>query len=207
MGVTQATALAAPAATAASAAAGSDGKRQTSRIPLELALAADAGNKGEAGAPKTIRLKRPGEQATVKAGPTGAEAAPADRGALGKTSRLDEAVEDDAGTPTRRKTIRVKRPTQGQGSIVSVARSEEEGEEQTMATPAPSPRMQPPTPLEAEPEKVGWLYGLCGIAATIAACLVIYVLVAQAYGPDGSLTPLSYGAPGLELSWTGEVRR
>lgn len=182
-------------------------KKKTSRIPLEAALSADVGAKEKAGAPKTIRLKRPGGKATVKATPADAAKKPdqaqPDRGTLSKTSRLDESVADtDAATPTRRKTIRVKRPTQVQSvKGISVARSEGAPEE-----PAKPAGLQPPVPLEAEVETVGWFYGLCGIAATIVACVVIYVILAQVFGPDGSMTPLSYGARGLDLSWAGEVQ-
>jgi len=188
--------------------AASEAKRQTSRIPLEAALSSGAADKDQTGAPKTIRLKRPDGPSTIKAIPP---SVPVESGAsepaksgLGKTSRLDESVvgADTSATPTRRKTIRVKRPTQAPAAQgISVARSET-GQDET-AVPS---RLQPPVRMEAEAETMGWPIGLCSIAATIVACFVIYVLLAQALGPDGSLTQLSYGAPDFSVSWVGEVQ-
>lgn len=183
-------------------------KRKTSRIPLEAALVADAAAK-KPGAPSTIRLKRPSETAAATsterpaaeadAKPDGDAAGKVD---LGKTSRLDAAasIVPETGAPTRRKTIRVKRPSQGQTvKGLSVARSAEQPAIQVGAAPAVG--LEPAT---EEVAKAGWFSNLCAIAAVLVACVVIYMLLAQAFGPDSSLTRLSYGMPELNLAWPGK---
>ena len=186
-----------PLAASDAAADGEDTKRKTSRISLEAALAADQAGKGEA--PKTIKLKRPAEAATVKLSPAPAAAATAgaavpaaqvpaaepEAPAMGKTARLDEDLqgEEDGATPTKRKTIRVKRPTQRPGvkPSVSVARS---------PSSAAQPGME--AAFAAPQASVGWLAPVLSIAAILVCCVLIYVLAAQAY-------------PGLGLSWPGAI--
>jgi hypothetical protein len=100
-------------------------KRQTSRIPLEAAMTADhAAPASEAAtspdAPKTIRIKRPGQSAaptvaTVKAAAHAPEPLPATSSDVNagkaKTSRVDmtDLQSEEAGQATQRKTIKIRR--------------------------------------------------------------------------------------------------
>ena len=43
------------------------------------------------------------------------------------------------------------------------------------------------------------------VAAMLVISLTIYMFAAQAFGPNVSLTRLSYGAPGLDLPWPGKL--
>ena len=136
-----------------------DEKRKTSRISLDSVFRPDteaapkaapapaatpaAATSPEAAPerPKTIRLKRPSEAATIKLAqrPKPATAPKPHTGpseaktVLSKTSRIDEeaAAEEEGGiSPTRRKTIRVKRPTEQAGVRgLSIKRADEEEEE------------------------------------------------------------------------------
>ena len=79
------------------------GKSKTSRIPLDSAMVvpqSDGAATGESsgGAPKTIKLKRPGEMSTIKVSVPGS-------GAGYVQSQADNS------TITQKKTLRVKRPT------------------------------------------------------------------------------------------------
>jgi len=191
---------------------GDSAKSKTSRIPLESALASDAEKKQQAQAPKTIRLKRPASAGAVKtkpdqAAPKEAEAGAASQekgSALSKTSRLDHAAVDsgEAATATRKKTIRVKRPTQRQGAK-SLAVSRPQGAEEPAAAAAPQPAAAAAPAKTGKP--VGWFSVTCGIAATLVSCVIIYLFLVQAFGPNASLTELSYGAPGMDLVWPGEI--
>jgi hypothetical protein len=100
-------------------------KRQTSRIPLEAAMATDhtpsaAASLAVSEAPKTIRIKRPGQApapvgATIKApapSPQSAPVAASDASAQkSKTARVDveDVQADDAAQATQRKTIKIRR--------------------------------------------------------------------------------------------------
>jgi hypothetical protein len=87
----------------------STGKIGTSRIPLESAMAVPPPEPVAAaaeGAPKTIKLKRPGEMSTVKVSVMGAKAAAESAPAVAAPA-LQSALESAAGS---KKTIRVKRP-------------------------------------------------------------------------------------------------
>jgi len=188
-------------------------KRKTSRIPLESALASGAEKKQSAQAPKTIRLKRPTGAGTVKtaSGATAPKKPEAGGGgddksaALSKTSRLDHAAVDtgEAATPTRKKTIRVKRPAQRQAAK-SLAVSRPEGAAQPAGEAAAQPAAAPAPAKVAKP--VGWFSVTCGIAATLVTGVIIYLFLVQAFGPNASLTELSYGAPGMDLVWPGEIQ-
>jgi len=157
-------------------------KRQTSRISLEAAFTPEEEN-AEAAQPKTIRLKRPSDE--------GAAEAPKAAKPLSSTARIDhegEAAAEDP-SPGRRKTIRVKR-TAG-------APAEEEALAQ--------PEMDAPLPVLEVEEKVSWIFPAFAVAAVVVIGVAIYVLAAQAFGPNASLTRLSYGASSLNLSWPGKV--
>ncbi|MBT3296901.1 MAG: hypothetical protein HN919_01360 [Verrucomicrobia bacterium] len=177
-------------------------KRKTSRIPLEEALTADKestepAEPADPARPKTIKIRRPGssEAATVKL-KTPASVGGSGQADMGKTARLDSLDLTDAdSTPTQKKTIRVKRPNAPQAAKPSLNR----------AAAAPSGRgLMPPEPLE-ESDEPGVVWALFGIAAMLVLCVVIYMLAAQAVGPNLSGTQLSSWKEGPALSWPGKI--
>lgn len=181
------------AAAAAPAAAPGEvvaGKRKTSRIPLEAAISGSTEERSE-GKPKTIRLKRPA--VGVKAPPT-AKTVARSPGSLKKTAEIE--VADRAGPSlTRRKTVRVKRPA-SRPSVkpAAIARPTEGG----LAAVAVVPVIE---------DKPLWIFPTMAILGVIAAFVLVYVQMAQVFGPDMSLTRHSYGWRSLELSWPGKVAR
>lgn len=154
-------------------------KRTTARISLEAVLG-EGGPAGRAeGAPKTIRLKRPGETPGVRIGSPGVVAETAGAGS----------------SPTVRKTVRVKRAVVAGGpQPVAVARPGGMGlPEDVGAMAAPS-------------EHVSVVFPLVAIAAIFVAVAVIWMLCAQVFGPDLSLTQLASGKlRGLDLPWPGKI--
>ena len=173
-------------------------KRKTSRISLESALAIE---ENKAGQPKTIRLKKPSEAATIKAAPALDTIKVAPKPGLGQTARLDDQAEEageDSSTPTRRKTIKVKRPT----------------DRPSVAVPAASIAGRTTgvgVTVEAADEDSGisWFSVVALIAAILTlvmSVIVIYMLSAQAFGPNPCLTELASGAPTLDLGWTGKIQ-
>ena len=153
-------------------------KRTTSRISLEAVLgeAGEAGRPGD-GAPKTIRLKRPGEAPVMRMGQPGA------------------GPSEESVPQTVRKTVRVKRAPGGGGpQPMSVSRAAGAAQRADVAAMA------------AATEPVGVISPLVALAAIAAAFLVIWMLCAQYFGPDVSLTPLSSGTMrGMDLPWPGKV--
>ncbi|MFZ4395351.1 MAG: hypothetical protein ACOYOU_06960 [Kiritimatiellia bacterium] len=129
----------------------SSGKAKTSRIPLESAMSVQqssaATQENPAGtAPKTIKLKRPGEMSTVKVSLHGGVSAPAD------------SAPDNAPI-TQKKTIRVKRPT------VPAAASVSEGGDEAGGHSAATPMAFAPL----TPERgTGWF-----IACSVVCILLI----------------------------------
>jgi len=142
-------------------------KRTTSRISLETVM----GGGGEAGraahdddkAPRTIRLKRPGDVAAV---------------------RPAVEVGEAGAAPTVRRTIRVKRVETPERpvAVASVAQA-------------------PVVPVD----EVHWAWPTFAILAALVTCVLIYVLMAQCFGHDVSLTPLSYGWSDCDLPWPGKI--
>jgi hypothetical protein len=182
--------LAKPSGARIAAQVPTEAKKKTSRIPLESALDTRSAEPAAGPVPKTIRLKKSGEAGTLKAEPpAGAPASgPSD------TSKLDLGAEG-GGTPTQRKTIKVKRPTQ---------RPDQSGGPETAIGAPQAPRFHPP-PEEVPPDQPSAVFSVVAIAAILVLCVVIYLQMAQALGPDLSLTRLSYGAPGLDLAWPGKI--
>ena len=169
-----------------------DQKRKTSRISLEAAIV--PGGEQAQGTPKTIRLKRP-------SGTSGAKVAPAGGASPGrlmsKTARLDTASVAGAGgatTPTRKKTIRVKRPTE---------RTAIRAAGPAVAQAGHMPMVQMPGQAPADEPNV--LFPLFAIAGILVIAVLVYAQCAQAFGPDSSLTPYSYAKDGPELSWPGKI--
>jgi len=177
-------------------------KRKTSRIPLEEALTADkepdeAAEPADPARPKTIKIKRPGsETATVKAkkpAPADKTATEADNSELSKTSRLDIPPDATDATPTQKKTIRVKRPDGGAAA-------------KPAATPHPAKGVVPPEPMgPIRSDEPGTVWAILALAASLVMCVLIYVLAAQAVGPNISLTGLSSWTDGPNLSWPGKI--
>lgn len=180
-------------------------KSQTSKIPLDAVM--PVGNATEpSGGPKTIRLKRPGAISKPTAMQTQAPVAKIAKDVksdLSKTSRLDlgDADIESPATPTRRKTIRVKRPASGAAPSLSISRSEPApsgGALPTVGAPLP------PMPVEEVEEKF-LISGIASVLALFVVCTLIYVLMAQVTGQDGSLSKLSYFMPEVNLSWPGKI--
>ncbi len=174
-------------------------KRQTSRIPLEDALTADkepekAGETGEAGKPKTIKIKRPGsEAATVKVKKSDASTPDkADSAEMSKTARLDQLPLDEAdNTPTQKKTIRVKRPDAATPSA---------------ASSGSGLGLTPPEPIDIpHSDEPGVVWAILALAASLVLCVTIYMFAAQAWGPNASGTALSSWPGGPSLSWPGNI--
>jgi hypothetical protein len=195
---------AAPAAQAAvsSAAPGvpvrpGEEKRKTSRISLENALASQPATAAEG--PKTIRLKRPTEAPTIRSAPLGAPkpsgvvapATPSVTTPLTKTATLPEpADEDEEGpSPTRKRTIKVRRPDQrptvGDGS---------------------SPVHVAAGPVVTTGDRPHWFWSVAAGITMIITGLVIYMEMAQATGPNYSLTQLSDKPEWENLHWYGKLR-
>ena len=181
-----------------------DDKRKTSRISLESALAME--DKGGApGAPKTIRLKRPGETAGAKV-PSMLDAIKAEpaagKAAAGQTAPLEGAAEEAEGpTPTRRKTIMVKRPG-----------GEKTG--MTMATGGAAKSVgQGAVAVELEGKESSgagifdWVAMAAATLTIIMSFVVMFMLASQAWGPNACLTELSSWPTGPDWSWAGKTPR
>jgi len=175
-----------------------DPKRQTSRISLDSAL----GSESESG-PKTIKLKRPGSSTVRVQGLEPSEAASEPRT---KTAAIDltaESASDD--TPdTQKKTIKVKRPV-GRPTL----RTSAAGGAGATTGGGSAPTMFAPPAKKLAADKAHWTFILAGCAATIITGVLIYVQCAQTFGPNLSLTPLSYSGPGstTELPWFERIYR
>ena len=185
-------------------------KSKTSRISLEAALGANEGL--DAGAPKTIRLKRPSE---LKTGSTGQIAIPMATAATvrrtglvppaaglppqSSTARLPtQALPPDAAapteedlSPTRRKTIKIKRPSAAAGIKINVGQTEgdeggaaAEGDMQPLALPAGM------RPLGA-PDTVNPVFTIAAAASLLLTLGLIWILAAQTFGPNAAITGYS----------------
>lgn len=181
----------------------SDEKRETSRISLEAILGQKEDFEKSKSAPKTIRLKRPTETSTIKVIQRPDMMKMADETVavedLSKTAILEEAVTEPAEgpTPTKRKTIRVRRPEKRPTvESVTVARVKKEGKPEEGVVAAVTGVVV---------DEPGLFFPLAVTAAILIVCVMIYVLMAQAFGPNTSLTQLSYGAPDLDLAWPGKI--
>ena len=167
------------------------GKRKTSRIPLEAAISSGAQEGDGAAKPKTIRLKRPGSGAKA---PSTARTVARSPVSLKKTSEI-EVPAGGAAPVTRRKTVRVKRP---------VARPTVKPAAIARPRDGAAPGVMGATVVEDKPL---WIFPTMAILGVIAALVLVYVQMAQVFGPDISLTRHSHGWRSLELSWPGKVVR
>lgn len=160
-------------------------KRKTSRISLESAVAQEkVGTEPQkpASIPKTIQLKRP---------PTGT---PVSAAATPMASAQVESPSEE-GTPTKRKTIKVRRPgeqiTLPTGAVHVTAAA---ADASAAAVPIPAPADRP-----------SWIWHVITIAAILVIGVTIYVLASQAFGPNVSLTELSCWKDGPNLPWPGKI--
>jgi len=173
-----------------------DAKRRTSRISLESALGGTADE--AAGGPKTIRLKRPSEPAADK---VSSPPAPDSKEAFSKTAPIAEVASD---VPlTQKKTIKVKRPGQGSGgprSAPVVRRAD--GGDSDAETGVAAAAMAPAAQIE---DRAHWTFITLSVFSVIILIVTVYLFSAQAFGPNLSLTRLSYGAEGMELPWPGRL--
>ncbi len=178
-----------------------DPKRQTSRISLDAVLGTEEMSQNENTGPKTIRLKRPGKTPTVNLESTD------DEKTLSKTSKIE--LPDESQIPsTQKKTIKVKRPSQRPtAKKLSVKRAGEETPEAgegTANSGIPIAPLSSLAPTQA-PDTVHWTFIVSSVAATIIIGVFIYVMCSQVFGPNISLTQLSYGAPSVDLPWPGRI--
>jgi len=177
-----------------------DIKRQTSRISLEAALGTE--DEKQSG-PKTIRLKRPSKTPTIKV----SAKKPDSSETLSKTSKIEMPKDSDIPA-TQKATIKIKRPSKKRSAkTVSLKRKDTEQTDETTAD-ADTPITSPLQPLKSQsaPDSTHWTFIVSAIAAIFIACALIYVLCAQAFGPDLSLTKLSYGGSAI-LQWPGRILR
>lgn len=185
-------------------------KSKTSRISLEAALGANEGL--DTGAPKTIRLKRPSELKSGATGqiaiPTATAVAPRKTGLVPPvqmastpqhsiTAKLPtQALPPDAAasaaaeesSPTRRKTIKIKRPTVATGIKINAGQTQgeageepAEGEMQQLALPA---GMRP----VGAPDAVNPVFIVAAAAALLLTLGLIWILAAQTFGPNAAIT-------------------
>jgi hypothetical protein len=187
-------------------------KRETSRIPLDAAKPPAGGLE-----PKTIRIKPAAVPGAIKiGGPEGAEAGASKR----STSRISlesvlgaEAAKAGAAEGGGPKTIRLKRPGEG-----AKAGEEEAGAAPTIKRTVRVKRTEAPRPtvarvaaeeaieeFAAPADVVNPVFPVFAILSILVVGVLIYVLMAQAFGPDSSLTQLSYGWRDLDLSWPGKI--
>jgi hypothetical protein len=198
-----------PTATAGEKAA--TAKRETSRISLEAALSGQSsGEFGEKKVPKTIKLKRPSEAPTVKAvKPAAATPKPEPAQKLSDTSRLDVEASDEASDeaipPTRRKTIRVKRPTGGRTVPTPVVRRAG-GPEAVSGEGGGGVDAEQAVISQGGPPEPHWFFAACAMASILVVIVTIYVFAAQTFGRDFALTRMSYWKDGPDLPWPNKLQ-
>jgi hypothetical protein len=179
------------------------GKRNTSRISLESVLSGQPGAPSQTAEisppevddePRTIRIKRSSDRPSLRSGGTSPVAA---QTSPGQTARLELPPETpavapgEAGsqTPTRKKTIKVKRTGQ------------DDGDEEA---PAAVARLEPVA--RATEDVPHPTFGFLAVVASLVGVALMWVLMAQAFGRDISLTQLSYGWRDCPFSWFGQLR-
>ena len=155
-----------------------DTKRKTSRISLDSVLPQlEATAAGGDTTPKTIRIKRPTISAPAGVRPTPVEEAPVavapDSGSKSRTSRVDipDEVIAQEGQQTQKKTIKIRRAEGGGADIKMAPRSVSISRSEADAPVATSEQV-------AQPH---WSFVLVASAAVVTMCVMLYVLMAQAY--------------------------
>ncbi len=190
-------------------------KSKTSRISLEAALGAGE-NLTDSGAPKTIRLKRPSELSSGATGPIAVPVATAKKmtsvmPAVSATSTVSQQShtaklptqalagvtpeEGDDNSPTRRKTIKIKRPSAATGIKINVGQGEGGGEGGGEDAGAPGDedmqKLSLPagmTPLGGQADTPHWAFLFAAVAALVVTLGVVWILAAQAFGPNAAVT-------------------
>ncbi len=183
-------------------------KSKTSRITLESALSAQPElPQAQSAAPKTIRLKRPTEMgggAPAKPPlkpPTTHIQLPQTPHQTGQippaavaTPPPEPEQESPDNSPTRKKTIKVKRPGAGGGPKISLNK----GEGGEAAPGVGDDNLQQLsgfdnlTPLAA-PDKVNPIFIVAAVIALLVAINLIWVLAAQLFGPNAAVA--DYATP------------
>jgi hypothetical protein len=175
-------------------------KRKTARIPLEAALGEDTETGDSESTPKTIRIRKPGGAGpaaktatakTIKAKPVTART-PGTAAAKVKAEAADKGGE--AESPTRRKTVVVKRAQTGGAKNLAISRAK------GVATPAAAVVQ----PVSVQADEPGALTGIMALAAVLVASALIYMLAAQVIGPDRSQISYATGAP--DLPFPGKIQ-
>lgn len=177
-------------------------KSKTSRISLESALSAQPELPSASGAaPKTIRLKRPTEMGNAPAKPTlkpptthiQLPQPPHQTGQIPPAAAATPpaAPEQEApdNSPTRKKTIKVKRPGAGGGPKISLNKS---GEGAEGAAPIGDDNLQQLSGFDnlapiAAPDKVNPVFIIAAVIAILMSIDLIWVLAAQLFGPNAAV--------------------
>ena len=166
-------------------------KKMTSRITLESAL----GTQPDLASPqpKTIRLKRPSEAAAAPVAPA-VPPAPASV-PEGMTPIADAAPAQGADSaedsPTRRKTIKVKRPgAPASGPKISIANN---GAPSVDGVASASDNLQSLSGFSAasnasagKPDKVNPFFIVAACLAIVVGSVLVWVLTSQTYGSRGA---------------------
>ena len=176
-------------------------KSKTSRISLESAFSAQPELPSAGGAaPKTIRLKRPTEMGGAPAKPplkpptTHIEIplTPHQTGQVPAAAVAapppEAAAESPDNSPTRKKTIKVKRPGAGSGPKISLNK----GEGGDAASGADDDNLQQLTGFDnlapiAGPDKVNPIFIVAAVIAILVAIDLVWVLAAQLFGPNAAV--------------------
>lgn len=169
-------------------------KKMTSRITLESAL----GTQPDLASPqpKTIRLKRPSEAVAAPAAPAAPAVPPAPASVPeGMTPIADAAPAAEADSaedsPTRRKTIKVKRPgAPASGPKISLANN---GAPSVDGVASASDNLQSLSGFSAasngsagKPDKVNPFFIVAACLAIVAGSVLVWVLTSQTYGSRGA---------------------
>ena len=167
-------------------------KRQTSRISLQEALTtpteAQAGagqaqtiaeTPAPSGGPKTIRIKRPGDAAGAPA------PAPEPAAVSAPAAGGEAAAPGEAGPPTQRKTIKLRRPGAGpEGEAGRASVTLPKAAADFAAAQAAGPK--------TEADEPGPVFAVLSLAGVLVAAAVVYLICVQAL-------------PNLNLTWPGQV--
>lgn len=123
--------------------------------------------------PQTIKLKRPSGAVTEEELVTDQDIGPAKKA---ETAKIDVPPEQAPPVPiTQRKTIRIKRTERGVAPrTVAITRPSTavSGQEAEYATG------------EDAPQEVGLAFSIVAVAAVLVAASLVYLMIAQAFGPD-----------------------
>lgn len=171
-------------------------QRTTSMDPAELTPSPEADT--EPHPPRTIRIKRPdAPPATtiLKKSPESTQSetvveASSDENAKSETARIDLPPEVMAESPTRRKTIRIKRPDSTSAPTLNIARPSKDGKGNTKSVaPSSTGPTLPPIPTAQVEEGVGVVFPILALVATLVIISVTYFLAAQMFNlpPAGSV--------------------